>query len=132
MVHIRGYESTSKKHAKRVSGQRLRARLLQLLDLDVDRFISGPILAEEVFIPRPAKCNYPMSSALEIRYEVHRIISCRILSSIIIISASLLQIARLSIDSRSPVAAYITSKGQSIDAIPPEALVEAHSLLAMD
>lgn len=67
VVHIRGHESTARKPAKRASGPALRARLLQLLDLDADRFVAGPLLAEEVFIPRAVKCNYPLSSALDIR-----------------------------------------------------------------
>lgn len=67
-IHIRRYEQYAKKARYVQGGIELRRRLIALLGLEESQFISGPVFARLVHIPRGAKCNYPISHAYEIRY----------------------------------------------------------------
>jgi len=65
-IHIRRYDQYAKEE-RASTGLKLRDNLIELLGLDPKRFISGVVLADEVFLPRAVKCNYPLASALELR-----------------------------------------------------------------
>lgn len=47
------------------AGTKLRNAVSALLGIDPSRFISGVVLADEVYLPRAVKCNYPISSAYD-------------------------------------------------------------------
>ena len=65
-IHIREFDQYAKE-SQSAKGRTLRELLLQLLGLDPRRLVSGVVLADEVFMPRAVKCNYPISSAYEVR-----------------------------------------------------------------
>ncbi len=70
-IHIRAFDlldETRNRTAmfKAVAGK-MRRSLFDLLQIPMDRVIYGPVLAREVFIPRPMRCSYPLSNPLEIR-----------------------------------------------------------------
>lgn len=67
-IHIRSYEQYSPN--KSGSGKALRVRLLESIGLSSDRLISGPIVADEVFIPRSPKCNDPLGHIQELRWVI--------------------------------------------------------------
>lgn len=68
MIHIRRFEQLAKKERYIFGGMLLRLRILELLGIDPNRIVSGPVLADEAFIPKATKCNSPLSHALELRY----------------------------------------------------------------
>jgi hypothetical protein len=68
-IHIRRADQYAKERRANV-GVKLRGHLIRLLGLGEDRFVSGVVLADEVFLPRAVKCNYPLASALELRLLV--------------------------------------------------------------
>jgi hypothetical protein len=66
MIHIRRgdqYADTERAEA----GVKLRTNVLQYLGLNASRLISGVVLADEVYLARASKCNYPIASGLQIR-----------------------------------------------------------------
>lgn len=65
-IHIRQFDQYAAK-SRAEKGAKLRAVVSGLLGIDSSRFISGVVLADEVYLPRAVKCNYPISSAYEIR-----------------------------------------------------------------
>lgn len=65
-IHIRRYDQYAKEE-RASTGLKLRNHLVELLGLNASRFVSGVVLADEVYLPRAVKCNYPLASALEIR-----------------------------------------------------------------
>ena len=65
-IHIRQYDQYAAK-SRANAGTKLRNAVSALLGIDPSRFISGVVLADEVYLPRAVKCNYPISSAYEIR-----------------------------------------------------------------
>ena len=78
-IHIRRYDQYAKEERAH-TGQILRDNLVALLGLNASRFISGVVLADEVYLPRAVKCNYPIASALELRYTYKYCIRCFFLS----------------------------------------------------
>jgi hypothetical protein len=66
-IHIRQYDQYAKE-SRADKGAQLRRNIAQLLGLDSSRFVSGVVLADEVYLPRGVKCNYPIAHAFEIRF----------------------------------------------------------------
>jgi hypothetical protein len=66
-IHIRRFESKAKKQHIIKSGIEMRQRIWKALNISLDRIISGPVLASEVFLPRAPLCNAPIQHALELR-----------------------------------------------------------------
>lgn len=73
-IHIRGFEVNAKKERYVQWGRDLRLRVTALLGLDHSRFITGPTIARNVWMPREARCNYPISHAHELRLLAHRML----------------------------------------------------------
>lgn len=66
LLHIR----RSERYSKLAIAQRavaMKLRILELLGLDPQRLVSGPVVAEEVYLPRSMMCNFPVLNALEVR-----------------------------------------------------------------
>lgn len=74
LIHIRGFEVMAKTERYIQGGQHMRRRLMNLLQLDPSRFITGPTLAKFVYFPRAIRCNHPLSNALELRLLTHKMI----------------------------------------------------------
>jgi len=66
-IHIRAMETGAKKPHIIKSGLEMRRRIWEVLNISLDRIISGPVLANEVFLPRAPRCNAPIHHALELR-----------------------------------------------------------------
>ena len=66
-IHIRLAEQYAKKPRIVQGGKQMRKRVLELLGFDLERFVWGPLLADEVYLPRGIKCNYPIAHTAEIR-----------------------------------------------------------------
>ncbi|RYH21098.1 glycosyltransferase family 61 protein [archaeon] len=72
MIHVRSYEDydmQTKGYAEyQAAAKEMRARFFDLLGMDYKtRVISGPVLADEVFIPRCLRCGYLLSDPLEVQ-----------------------------------------------------------------
>lgn len=65
-IHIRRFDQYAKEE-RAFAGIKMRHYLAELLGISSARFVSGIVLADQVYLPRAVKCNYPISSALEIR-----------------------------------------------------------------
>jgi hypothetical protein len=71
MIHIREFEKHS--HISGVDPltllglRRMRENLLTMLGIDMSRVVSGPLLAEEVYIPRPTACSNTLLNPFQIR-----------------------------------------------------------------
>jgi hypothetical protein len=72
-VHIRAYEvyNSNKNHLKdsgyNERAKKMRTEFFELLGISEARIISGPVLADEVFIPRFMKCSSLLSNPAELR-----------------------------------------------------------------
>jgi hypothetical protein len=89
-IHIRYSEQYLKKEGYHKVGRRLREVFFPLLGLSLDRLIHGPVIAEEVYIPRSIRCNYPLANAYEIR----------------LVAETLLKASKLSYEQRFPKEKY--------------------------
>lgn len=67
-IHIRRFDQYAKDE-RAFAGIKMRHYLAELLGISSARFVSGVVLADQVYLPRAVKCNYPIASALEIRYD---------------------------------------------------------------
>lgn len=67
-IHIRrGEMNIKKKMNLRIAAIQMRERILRFLGIDLNRLVSGQVIAREVMVPRGIRCNYPIAHALEIR-----------------------------------------------------------------
>ena len=64
-IHIRMYDQFAKGKAE--AGRALRKRLFEAIGIDTSRLVAGPVIADEVFIPRSPKCNAPLGHIYELR-----------------------------------------------------------------
>jgi len=73
MIHIHAfeeYDGNQEMHGSKTYRDgvyRMRNRLFQLLGINLNRIISGPVLARAVYLPRFIHCAQSISNALEIR-----------------------------------------------------------------
>lgn len=71
MIHVRYHEEYDMVHQNQkeyyVQSQRMRNNILELLGININRVVTGAILADEVFLPRCMRCAYAISNPLEIR-----------------------------------------------------------------
>jgi hypothetical protein len=71
LIHVRSYEEYDPKYSKNAAfkekAKRMREMFFTLLGISTSRIITGPVLADEVFIPRFMKCSYLMSNPAELR-----------------------------------------------------------------
>ena len=71
MIHIREFEKDS--HISGVDPmtqlglRRMRENMLAIWGIDMSRVVSGPLLAEEVIVPRPTACSNTLLNPLQIR-----------------------------------------------------------------
>ena len=73
-IHIRSFEQYAKKERYIEGGIATRNRILDLLDIPLDRIISGPVLANEVYLPKAPACNRVLFQPYEIRYMTNILI----------------------------------------------------------
>lgn len=66
-IHIRRTETELSYETFKLSAVRIRQSIGTILSIDPARFISGPIIAGEVLVPRMVKCNAFIANALEFR-----------------------------------------------------------------
>lgn len=71
MIHIRSFEDYDKFQAENVVdrqfAKKMRFEIFKLLGISYDRIVTGPVLADEVYIPRCIKCSWASSNNVEIR-----------------------------------------------------------------
>jgi hypothetical protein len=56
-IHIRRHEIETNSTSYRDAGVALRSRVARFLRIDPRRFISGPVVAKEILVPRAVQCN---------------------------------------------------------------------------
>jgi hypothetical protein len=73
-IHIRGFEREKPGWVNDNGGEaylravsRMRNRTLELLDLSPARFVVGPIVARQIYVPRSLACGYALWNPLELR-----------------------------------------------------------------
>lgn len=70
MIHVRAFEEYDHNYkSKQVQegARKMRFDILDLLGIDRSRIIHGPVLANEVYIPRFLRCSYLLSNPVEIQ-----------------------------------------------------------------
>jgi hypothetical protein len=71
LIHVRAFEEYDALHKHDMQGQKkakaMRKGFFELLGISSSRLISGPVLADEVLIPRCLRCAYALSNPIEIR-----------------------------------------------------------------
>lgn len=66
-IHIRRHEIETNSTSYRNAGVALRTRVARFLRIDPQRFISGPVVAKEILIPRAIQCNEPILFPLQMQ-----------------------------------------------------------------
>jgi hypothetical protein len=70
-IHIRHFEDYDSMYVDdqpfREKSDLLKLRFMDLLDLDPSRFVTGMVVANEVYLPRNMRCAWSLSNAIEIR-----------------------------------------------------------------
>lgn len=71
MIHVRAFEDYDGMYKKdegfKQRAKKMRNEFFVLLGIDPARVISGPVFAQEVFIPRFLRCSYLLSNPVEIQ-----------------------------------------------------------------
>eukprot|EP01040_Poterioochromonas_malhamensis_P007013 gene7013-7572_t len=70
-IHLRYFEEYDdmrrRNNKVKTAARKMREQILTLLGFPSHRYITGPILANEVYIPRAMRCSYALSNPMEIR-----------------------------------------------------------------
>lgn len=71
MIHLREFEQYSNMiisdPLSKLNPRRMRENLLTIWGINASRVVSGPIVAEKVYVPRPTACSNTLMNPLEIR-----------------------------------------------------------------
>eukprot|EP00981_Chlorochromonas_danica_P000847 scaffold198_cov169-Ochromonas_danica.AAC.18 len=70
-IHLRASERSIKRVLVRERAVEMKLRILDLLGIDPKRVVTGPVIAQQVFIPRCLVCGLPIRNALEVRKLAH-------------------------------------------------------------
>jgi hypothetical protein len=78
-IHIRSFEEydgmRNMDFGFKAGARKMRESLLQLLGIEASRLIWGPVVAKEVYIPRPTRCAYALSNPIEMRMLAKQLLS---------------------------------------------------------
>ena len=70
-IHIRATENRFRKVKLIQAGREMRARLFAILGIDTNRVVSGPVYADQVYLPKSTSCNAPLAIAYDLRLLVN-------------------------------------------------------------